>query len=151
MNDRDRMNAWRIAHYAQRFMGVHYNYGTTETRGDDPVGGFDCSGLVSECLRSIGLIGNSERLSAQMFYDLFSQEDEIPVSIEIGCLVFYGKSKTRISHIAIAINKDQVIEAGGGSSSTHEEHEAAVRNAFVRIRPIHYRSDFVCAIDIFKK
>jgi len=148
---RDRMKAWRFVHYAQNFIGVHYNYGTTETGGDDPVGGFDCSGLVTEAMRSNGMLRYNERLNAQMIYDRLVSEGCIEVrEPQAGCLVFYKKpGAERIGHIGIMINENQVLEAGGGARDTHDEYDAAVRNAFVRIRPVHYRSDFLCYVDPF--
>lgn len=53
--------------YAQSFIGVRYYWsdGTHQQAGnDDPVLGFDCSGLISEVLRGVGLLGGRERLSA---------------------------------------------------------------------------------------
>ena len=138
--------------YAKKWLGVHYNYGTTESRGDDPVGGFDCSGLVTECLRAIGYLHNSDRFNAQGIYNLYAGRDDTRMTIrgaKTGCLAFYGKSTTQISHIGIMLDDKHLLEAGGGASTTHDKKDSAIRNAFVRIRPYWYRADFVCFIDIF--
>ena len=147
---RNRRLAWQAVRYAERFIGTRYHFGDDESRGDDPVGGFDCSGLVCEVLRSIGLIGNRERLSAQGLFQRFHHEkSDTPVSPAYGVLVFFGKNVDRITHVAIHKNQTTIIEAGGGARTTKDESEAARRNAFVRERPAAYRSDLVGHADPF--
>ena len=143
--------AKRLTDYAKCFMGTVYRYGTDKGRGDDPVRGFDCSGLVSEILRSVGILGNRDRLSAQMLFDHLKGKkpvyDPAGRSPKRGMLVFYGKD-AKATHVAIAINDSQVIEAGGGSSETLDTDTASIRNAFVRIRPWNYRSDILSILDV---
>jgi cell wall-associated NlpC family hydrolase len=108
--------------------------------GDDPVLGFDCSGLVCELLRSVGKLNLHERLSSQMIYERFHivcqpiPQDEI----EPGDLLFWASNRDerRIYHIAACIEPGYMIEAGGGNAETDTPEEAAARNAFVRIRPL---------------
>lgn len=134
------MNGEALVSYAMHFIGVRYRWG-----GNNPVSGFDCSGFVCEILRSFGLIGR-EDLSAQMLFDKFAGQSarlDVPQS---GHLLFFGRGFANISHVAIAINSKQMIEAGGGRSNTITKEDAANQNAFVRIRPIDSRSDLVSVV-----
>ena len=150
---RNFVTARRMVNYAIGFRGTAYRYGTDMGRGDDPIRGFDCSGLVSEVLRSVGLMRYRDRLSAQDIHDHFieigkpAHDAEDLKILKQGMLIFYGKGG-KVTHVAIAINRNQVIEAGGGSSDTLDDDRASIRNAFVRIRPWDYRSDILSIVDV---
>lgn len=106
--------------------------------------GFDCSGFIQEVFASIGM-SSKEDLTAQGLYNYFlplgygSLQDE-------GSVLFFGESVSQISHIALALNKEQMIEAGGGTSKTVDLPSAVSQKAFVRIRPISRRKDLVATI-----
>lgn len=111
--------------------------------GDDPTG-LDCSGLVIEILKSVGLAPPND-VTAQGLFDYF----EAPGSwnkYSIGALAFYGQSVTKITHVAMLLDQHRIIEAGGGGSKVTDTASAIAVNAFVRIRPIRYRSDLVAVI-----
>jgi cell wall-associated NlpC family hydrolase len=113
-------------------MGKWYKWG-----GDDPAG-IDCSGLVVECLRAVGLIGNKEDLSADALLRRFLiGKVQFPYK---GCLVFWLKDGTAI-HTGIMYDREHVIEAGGGDSSVTSVDDASQQNAFVRVRPWWYRGE----------
>lgn len=116
----------------ESLLGTPYKFG-----GNVPQdGGIDCSGFVLEGLRSIGEWGLSDATS-QMIYNNFVKRDGAYSvnNIERGDLLFFGKSQKEITHVAIAYNKNFMIEAGGNNT-----------NGMVRIRPITWRSDKVAAI-----
>jgi len=123
--------------YAKSFIGVPYIYG-----GEHPAKGFDCSGLVQEILRSVGLDPKFDQ-SAQMLNDYFMIEGKKLWEPQAGALIFYGKSEESISHVAFCISNTQLIEAGGGDSSCKDIPSAVAKGAFVRIRPIDHRKDRV--------
>lgn len=130
-----------LIQYLYKFIGSRYQWGA---EGPYNVG-FDCSGLVLEGLRSIGKWGK-EDASAQTIYNTFSTKHP-PISISLkdtGSLIFFGKDIKSISHIGIAINNYQYIEAGGGDSKTVDKGQ-------VRIRPFSWRKDLVAVVDIFKE
>lgn len=129
-----------ITKYAFQFVGRVYQWG-----GDDPISGFDCSGFVSELLRSAGVVAYDYRGTAQSIYDLVSVKGSSEM-IEAGSLAFYGKSLKEITHIGYCIDGVHMIEAGGGNSETTNTANASARNAFVRLRPIRYRRDFLTAV-----
>lgn len=124
--------------YALSFLGEPYRWG-----GDDPMAGFDCSGLVQEILASVGLDPLGDQ-SAQMLYDYFK-----PVSQSVigpGALVFFGKDIRSITHVGFMVNSRCMVEAGGGGSTTTTLDAAIKQNAFVRIRPFDHRKDRVAVL-----
>ena len=56
-------------------------------------------------------------------------------------LLFYGKNISEITHVAIALDYDQIIESGG-------EGRIETNDGFVRIRPRSHRKDMVAAIKL---
>jgi len=127
--------------YAKAFRGVPYEWG-----GDNPQG-LDCSGFVGLVLRSVGLMANKQDLTAKGIFDKFAQyATETPSA---GCLVLYGRSLDKISHIAIMIDSRHILEAGGGNSKTVDKETADERNAFVRMRPFNYRTP-LAIVDPFR-
>jgi cell wall-associated NlpC family hydrolase len=130
-----------VVEYAKTLIGSRYQWGA---EGPYNVG-FDCSGFVLECLRSVGWWGMTDA-SSQAIYETFKQK---PLTTEEprpdkGDLVFFGKDVKHITHIGIAINNYQYIEAGGGDSKT-------VDKGMIRIRPMSWRKDRVAALNIFGK
>ena len=132
-----------LSEYLKLFIGIHYCFG-----GNNPMTGFDCSGLVCEGLRAMDVIRYNEDLTAQGIWNklLMGHKSFSPTTFEKDDLIFYGKSPTEITHIGVAVSRWQLIEAGGGRSTTKTVAEAKKRNAFVRIRPIRMRKDLVGAI-----
>lgn len=125
-----------LEQYALKFLGLPYRWG-----GDDPMEGFDCSGYVIELLKSQGLFSEKEDLTSQGLYDKYkSIEDPKP---EFGVLVFFGKSNKQITHVGFCVNEWQMIEAGGGGSSTVNKEIASKQNAYLKLRPINKRKDIV--------
>lgn len=122
--------------YAMRLASLPYMWG-----GDDTIKGFDCSGLVCELLQAAGLIKHKLDFNAQSLHNMYPQKVE---KAELGTLAFYGSSTEKISHVGFCLNSYQIIEAGSGDSSTLTLEQAAKQNAFIRIRPINYRGDFLC-------
>jgi cell wall-associated NlpC family hydrolase len=128
--------------YAMQFVGVPYRWG-----GDDPMQGFDCSGLAQELLASVGEDPPGDQ-TAHTLYRHFKKhgrdwnDGQRP---QAGCLAFYG-SEYKVTHVAMCIDDYRMIEAGGGGSNTTSVMLASSHNAYVRIRPINSRSDLVSVI-----
>lgn len=127
--------------YAYSFVGVPYVYS-----GNNPISGWDCSGFVNEVLKSMGVINWRLDLNAQGIKEtlLKTNHESIFPICEEGSILFFGKSKNSVSHVAIALNNKLMIESGGGDSTTTSIDEAKKRGAFTRIRPI--RTDLVESI-----
>jgi cell wall-associated NlpC family hydrolase len=108
--------------------------------GGDDFNGIDCSGLVLELLKAVGVWPNKEDTTANGLYNHFHRyRVDDPC---FGALSFYGKPGA-ISHVGFCLNNQMMIEAGGGDSSTKTPDDAARKNAWVRMRPIRFRSDLV--------
>ena len=121
--------------YAMSHCGLPYRWG-----GDDPITGFDCSGLCIELLQSVGVLPKDYDSTANGLWSFFdSYRASEP---KFGALVFYGTPQ-RVSHVGFCLNKRQVLEAGGGNSRTVTTVKAAHQNAFIRVRPIDHRKDLV--------
>lgn len=132
-----------LTRYLHSFIGVKYKYG-----GSNPISGFDCSGLIIEGLQAIGFLPHGSDYTAQSLYNYLISDNRAasPIEISEGCLVFFGRDKASIGHIGYALNTKFMIEAGGGDSHTLDTDTADHRNAFVKIRPIKYRKDYLTVL-----
>jgi cell wall-associated NlpC family hydrolase len=125
---------------AWRFVGKPYFWG-----GDDPIKGFDCSGLIVELLKSVGIISRKADFTADGLYHLFkNNEVDIPFR---GCLVFWG-TKEKLTHVEICIDEHHTIGASGGGSKTITEQDAIQQNAYIKVRPI--RNGYLKIVNPFK-
>ncbi len=125
-NRQDAARHWLVT-TALAYLGTPYRWG-----GDDP-SGFDCSGLVIESLRSVGLIENIDLSADGLMNRFLSCEAKDPVA---GCLVFFLNGQGRAGHVGICLDQWYMIEAGGGDDQVKDEAVAWRRNAFVKIRPL---------------
>lgn len=126
-----------LIEYAKTFLGINYLWG-----GNTPMGGMDCSGFIQEVLVSVNM-DPPGRQNAQQLYDHFSMRAVSSGNMEAGALVFYGKSRDEVSHVAMLINPHQVIEAGGGGGNVRDVSSAIKEQAFIRIRPFGHRKDVI--------
>lgn len=125
-----------ISEYAQKFIGKSYVWGGNGSGKCG--GGYDCSGLVLECLWAFGLIDNVDR-TAQGIHDHLAKNGwhEVPRGFEgEGDLLFFGKSEKAITHTAICIGGGLMVEAGGGGSKCKTP---ATSTGKVQVRPIAFR------------
>lgn len=121
-----------IEEYALSFLLKPYAWG-----GDD-FSGVDCSGLTFEIMLAAGVIPSGVKdMNAQSQWDYFKKLPGRP--IDFGSLLFWGKSLTGITHVALALNSTHYLGAEGGGSAIKTEEDAKKNNAFVKIRPIAYR------------
>lgn len=133
------MNAKQALYdYAMRFVGLPYIWG-----GDDPIRGFDCSGLVLELMQSVGQLPPKIDINAQGIFDTFKGRGREASAADFGSLLFFGVDKTKITHVGFALNQRQMLEAGGGGSATLSAEDAISQNAYIRVRPITNRKDLV--------
>ena len=109
-------------------------------------GGFDCSGLVVECLQAVGVLANGSDYSAKTLYKHLLAQGwvKVPRGFETASdLCFWGKAEASITHVSIAIGSRQHIEAGGGGSGSKT---AATSNGMVRVRPLSSRGDLLATL-----
>lgn len=131
-----------LREYAMQMVGLPYRWG-----GDDPIKGFDCSGLAQELLAALNMDPPGDQ-SAQALYDYFSRPGFNVEARVLGCgsLCFYGKDLKSITHVAIMLNETTIIEAGAGGSTTHTIDDAEKQNAYVRLRRFDRRKDLVAVV-----
>ena len=108
--------------------------------GKTPDQGFDCSGMVSEALKATGHLPNKSLRNAQMLYDYLLPKG-ISSRVTKNSILFFGKSTKKITHIALAWNDWQMIEAGGEGRKPSDLGS-------VRMRPISMRGDLVAVINL---
>jgi cell wall-associated NlpC family hydrolase len=97
---------------AIEFLGRPYVWG-----GDDPVEGFDCSGLVVECLNSVGRLPREGDWTAEELWRKFLGSDH--PDPKRGDLVFWKSQETDwMIHVEICSNDEISIGASGGGSGT---------------------------------
>ena len=131
----------KVYDYAMQLVGLPYRWG-----GDDTIEGFDCSGLVQEILATTGEHPPEDK-TAQGLFDYFSERGRGSFNTYgLGSLAFYGRSVTKITHVAFCLDTYRMIEAGGGGSKTHSVDDAAKHNAYVRVRLIDSRKDLQAVI-----
>ena len=120
---------------AWNYLGHWYTWG-----GDDPAG-FDCSGLVIEVLKSVGLLPRGGDWTAHSLWQIFRPE-RVDQPSE-GCLVFYRNAdRSRVVHVEYCLNGGVSIGASGGGSTTRTIDDAIRQNAFIKIRPVRAGASF---------
>lgn len=129
-----------VINYASRFLGTPYIYG-----GNTPHRGLDCSGLIMEVLKAFCVVHSRDDMTAQQIYQrLLRDNKNTAPQIEVGQILFFGRSTSEITHTGIAISTKRMIEAGGGGANVVSAEMADKFGAFVRIRQI--RADLQAAI-----
>lgn len=125
--------------------GTFYSWG-----GDDP-DGFDCSGMMIECLTTAGQFDRGRDATAAHLRTLFPDAD-VPLP---GMLLFWGTpladGRFSITHVemvfCILAGRVYTVGASGGGSRTKTKADAMRDNAFVKIRVA--RPGWVACVDPF--
>jgi len=103
--------------------------------GDDPMAGFDCSGLVVEGLKSCGALNRGEDFSAEGLFLRFGKY--VIGNAREGALLFTLNKAGKARHVTVCLDEYYQIGASGGTGETTSEEIAIRQNAYVKIRPIH--------------
>lgn len=115
-------------------LGKPYRWG-----GDDPIAGWDCSGLVIEGLKACGLFPLNGDDTADGLRRRFPAVELN--ALKPGDLVFWPDAAgTRATHVEIVYEVIPLvgvytIGASGGGSATTSEAAAIAQNAYVKVRP----------------
>lgn len=119
-----------VEYITSTFRGLPYLWA-----GDDPIAGFDCSGLIMEMLQSRGIYGRHEDRTAEgIWQDHKHNEISSPYNPYIGCLVFwFSPEDGRAKHVAVVKNDlGIIIHAAGGGGATRTRGDAIRQNAYIR-------------------
>ena len=127
---------------AWKMWGLPYLWG-----GDDPMEGFDCSGMVVEILKSVGVLPRKGDWTAFGLYSLFVNKEVDSVSP--GCLVFWSNN-SYIVHVEFALTDELCIGASSGGRRTLTWRDAVRQNAYIKIRPWNTRNGDRAFVDPFK-
>lgn len=131
-----------LLEYAYKFIGKPYVWGGDGSGKHG--GGLDCSGLVVECLNAFGIVQGD--FTAQALYKHLLAVGWVKVPrnfVNAADVLFWGKSEAAVTHVSLAANNEQHVEAGGGGSKCKT---AEISTGMVRLRPIAARKDFVAAL-----
>lgn len=85
----------RVVDYGQKFIGTTYKYA-----GQSPKTGFDCSGFTSYVLKENGVVVSPASAVQATEGRAVSLEKVLP-----GDLIFFGESKSKISHVALVVKR----------------------------------------------
>jgi cell wall-associated NlpC family hydrolase len=126
---------------AFQYMNVPYKWGGSNYLG------LDCSGLIIKVFHDIGLTVH-DMTSQDIYKWMLKNKTFESIMPEEDCLLFFGKSTSEITHVALAIDSKWMIEAGGAgrNSLTMTPEELAFRDARVRLRLISTRRDLVACL-----
>ncbi len=124
---------------AMSHLGRPYKWG-----GDNPMEGFDCSGLAIEILKSVGLFPRRGDTTARGLKGLY----RAVATPRLGCLVFYGDPAI---HVEFCLDHEYAIGASGGRSTTTDEAAAIAADAYIKIRPWDSRDGVSGFVDPFEE
>jgi len=124
------------------FLGTPYRWG-----GNDPMAGFDCSGLIVEILRSTGHLARYEDLTAEGLWQKYRlKRVSDPYR---GCLVFWGEDQLMAKHVEMCVDEFRSIGASGGGGNTVTVQDAIEADAYVKVRPFRSRVPIRAFVDPF--
>lgn len=132
-----------LAIAAMSYVNVPYRWGGFGANG------LDCSALIIKSFHDTGrFIQNMN--SQQIYYWTQTIEGAKSCKPSQDCLLFYGRDADSITHVALALSDQILIEAGGAGrdSLNLSDSELLKRNARVRIKNVNHRSDLVASVFI---
>ena len=114
-------------------MGLPYKWG-----GNDPLSGFDCSGLMVEVLQTVGLMGRGSDDTADGLSRMFNETEVF----QPGVMVYWDWNRDgKIDHVEMIAHVDDdgeiyTVGASGGDNSTSSVQAAIMADAYVKMRPL---------------
>lgn len=117
------------------YLGTPYIWG-----GDDP-SGFDCSGLVIEGLKTIGVVPRVYDNTADGLYRTFLPgAGGHPKPGDLAFRVSGGRAVHVETVIMVEEKTAYLLGASGGGSRTNSPADAWKQNAYVRVRPLEWEA-----------
>lgn len=138
--------------------------------GDDPLRGFDCSGLCISILKSAGQLSRGGDWRAYQLYEMFVNPDPekfktVEECLEYihhltfqnekpkeGMLVFWHSryNNSKIIHVEYCLDDVFAIGASGGGGENLTIQDAIDNNAYVKVRPFRSRKNIYGFVDPFE-
>lgn len=126
---------------AMKFIRIPYIWG-----GENPEIGLDCSGLMQILLAILNLDPKGDQTADGLYRHFLNNGTVVtPDLYDLGDIAFFGSAK-KVTHITGVLDKELMIEAGGGGSKTTTVEIANQMKAMVRVRKISARRDLVAVI-----
>lgn len=116
--------------------------------GGQGPGGVDCSGLVVEGLRACGIFANKQDMTADTIWHTYKELYFVEMP-RAGSIIFWFNKGDRAIHTAVAVGPYHCIGANGGDRDITDSTIAELEGAFIKYRPINYRSEPFRCIDLF--
>lgn len=120
-----------IIYHCKRYVGTPYVWGGESMTE----GGFDCSGFVYNVLNDSGI--KVSRTTAQGYFEKFKNNSSV---VDVGTLLFFGKSTKSITHVAICAGDGLMYESIGGKKNNKKNPGKGVT-----LSKMTRRKDFVAA------
>lgn len=121
----------KIIENCKKYLGKPYVWGG-ESMSE---GGFDCSGFVYNVLNDSGI--KVSRATAQGLFEKFKNNSSV---VDVGTLLFFGKSTKSITHVAICAGNGYMYESIGGKKNNKKNPGKGVT-----LSKMTRRKDFVAA------
>jgi cell wall-associated NlpC family hydrolase len=121
--------------YVKQWIGTPYTYGGDDFRS------LDCSGLIVEAFKAIGIFHENEDYSADALFRKYKQ-NRVQATPYAGCLIFWLDGKGKAVHVAIMIDNFFLIHAAGGGPNTKTVEDAIRDNAYVKMRSLEEVAEF---------
>ena len=126
--------------YLQHWLLIPYSYGGSDFSG------MDCSGIIIEVLKSVGILPHKLDDTAHGLYLKFKAK-QVDRGYS-GCLVFWFK-EGKARHVMMMCDDFHVMGACGGTGETQTLKDAIRDDAFVKMRPIDHKGDIYKICDPF--
>lgn len=115
--------------------------------GDNPMEGFDCSGLIVDGLRACGIIEPKEDMTADGMWQKWGLSNRV-IDPSEGCFAFWMKNG-KAYHVAVCLDKRFCLTANAGGSSTTSLQSAIEGDSYITIRPLSHRKTLPLYVNLF--
>lgn len=109
-----------ICDYAKKYIGLKYVWG-----GESLTSGCDCSGFVRAIYKHFGY--SLERTSYNMASSLTKISKE---ELQPGDLIFYGKLKGQVNHVAMYIGNGQIIHNSSNNTKYYKKGDVEITSMY---------------------